>query len=200
MTAITTRIWTIGHSNLDWPKFARLLEIAQVAILADVRSSPLSRMAHFNQTSLKARLNASGVAYIFMGAELGGRPARGEPADYEQMAREPLFEAGLSRVEETAARGRLALMCSEHEPLECHRCLLVGRRLVERGKEVAHILRDGRIEPHETTEDRLLKLTRQTADDLLETRADRLCRAYRNQNHRICRLGVKQSASPAPSR
>ena len=132
--------------------------------------------------------------------ELGGRPAHGEPADYAQMALNPLFKEGLSRVEETAVGDRLALMCSEHEPLECHRCLLVGRRLVERGMEVAHILRDGRVEPHATTEDRLLKLARQTADDLLETRAERLCRAYRNQNHRICRLGMKQGAGHAPSR
>ena len=194
------KIWTIGHSNLDWPKFASLLEIADIAVLVDVRSSPFSRLPQFNQLALRDRLKASGSAYIFMGSELGGRPAHAEPADYEQMALNPLFEEGLSRVEETAVGARLALMCSEHEPLECHRCLLVGRRLVERGMEVAHILRDGRVETHETTEDRLLNIARQTADDLLETRAERLCRAYRNQNHRICRRGVKQGAGPAPSR
>jgi uncharacterized protein (DUF488 family) len=122
-----------------------------------------------------------------MGVELGGRPKCGGPADYEQMATNPLFIAGLSRIEEVASRSRLAMMCSEHEPLECHRCLLVGRRLVERGVDVAHILRDGTIEPHAATEDRLLKLTRQTESDLFASRADRLARAYRDQNLRLWR-------------
>jgi uncharacterized protein (DUF488 family) len=79
------------------------------------------------------------------------------------------------------------MMCSEHEPLTCHRCLLVGRRLVERCVDVAHILRNGRIEPHAETEDRLLKLTRQTESDLFASRADRLARAYRNQNLKLWR-------------
>ena len=101
------------------------------------------------------------------------------------MATNPLFMTGLDRVEELASRSRLVLMCSEHEPLECHRCLLVGRRLVERGVDVEHILRDGTIEPHAAAEDRLLKLTRQTESDLFASRADRLARAYRDQNLRL---------------
>ena len=82
---------------------------------------------------------------------------------------------------------RLALMCSEHEPLTCHRCLLVGRRLVERGVAVAHILRTGEIETNEATEERLLKLTRQSAPDLMATRQDRLAAAYRVQGLKITR-------------
>jgi uncharacterized protein (DUF488 family) len=78
-------------------------------------------------------------------------------------------------------------MCSEHEPLACHRCLLVGRRLVERGFSVAHILRDGTIEPNEITKDRLLAITRQTESDLLASRADRIATAYRVQGLRIAR-------------
>ena len=76
-------------------------------------------------------------------------------------------------------------MCSEHEPLNCHRCLLVGRRLVERGNDLAHILRDGTIEPNTATEERLLARTRQTDADLFAPRAERLARAYCNQSLRI---------------
>jgi hypothetical protein len=76
-------------------------------------------------------------------------------------------------------------MCSEHEPLTCHRCLLVGRRLVERGVGVAHILRDGTIESNEKTEDRLLALTRQTDRDLFISRADRVVAAYHVQGVKI---------------
>ena len=101
------------------------------------------------------------------------------------MAASPLFAEGIARVEGLAARTRPALMCSEHEPLTCHRCLLVSRRLVERGAELAHILRDGVIEPNEATEDRLLALTRQIDADLFAPRTERLASAYRNQALRI---------------
>jgi len=180
-------VYTIGHSSHEWAQFTALLGASKITALADVRSSPSSRYPHFSRAALKARLNAAGVEYQFMGVELGGRPRCGGPADYEQMATNPLFIAGLDRIEKLATRSRLVMMCSEHEPLTCHRCLLVGRRLVELGVDVAHILRDGTIEPHAATEDRLLKLTRQTENDLFASRADRLARAYRDQNLRLWR-------------
>ena len=130
-------------------------------------------------------LPAAGIDYLFLGLELGGRPKGDCIPDYELMAASPLFAEGIAHVEEIAPRTRLALMCSEHEPLTCHRCLLVGRRLVERGVEVAHILRDGTVEPNEDTEDRLLALTRRTERDLFAPRADRIAAAYRTQGLKI---------------
>ncbi len=189
-------VWTVGHSNLEWTQFEQLLAATDINALADVRSWPSSRSPHFSRPALKARLNASGVAYVYLGLELGGRPRNGVAADYEAMARQPLFLEGLSKVEAIASRARLALMCSEHEPLTCHRCLLVGRRLVEHGVEVAHILRDGRIESHEQTEERLLKLNRQSERDLLASRDERLARAYVIQNQRLWRGGAIKQRRP----
>jgi uncharacterized protein (DUF488 family) len=177
-------VFSVGHSNHDWPTFKRLLDTAEIGAVADVRSSPASRLPHFNRATLKDRLNATGIAYVFLGLELGGRPKGGVP-DYELMAGIPLFAEGIEQIEEIAPRARLALMCSEHEPLTCHRCLLVGRRLVERGIGVAHILRDGAVESNDDTEERLLALRRQTERDLFVPRADRLVAAYRAQGLRI---------------
>ena len=185
-----TTVWTLGHSTHDWHSFERLLTAADIGAVADVRSWPSSRLPHFSRPALQARLNASGIAYLYLGLELGGRPRNGVAADYEARAMQPPFQEGLSKVQAIAARARLALMCSEHEPLTCHRCLLVGRRLVERGVEVAHILRDGRVEAHATTEERLLKLTRQSENDLLASRDDRLARAYRIQNQTLWRSRI----------
>ena len=192
-------IWTLGHSNHDWPNFANLLALAGIEVLGDVRSSPSSRTPHFNQSQLRSRLAAARIEYVFLGAELGGRPSNGSAADYEAMATEPSFLAGLDKVEAVASSARLALMCSEHEPLHCHRCLLVVRRLVERGVEVAHILRDERIEPHQGAEDRLLRLTKLSEADLLASRADRLALAYRAQNQRLWRTN-RTPAAPRPGR
>ena len=178
--------FSIGHSSHAWPTFQRLLERAEIGVVVDVRSHPISRLPHFNRAALKERLNAAGIGYVFLGLELGGRPRGGVP-DYERMAASPMFADGLAKVEAMAAHTRPALMCSEHQPLTCHRCLLLGRRLAERGNDLAHILRDGTIEPNAATEDRLLALTRQTDADLFAPRAERLARAYRNQGLRITR-------------
>jgi uncharacterized protein (DUF488 family) len=181
------KVVTIGHSNHDWPHFLHLLEIANMGVVADVRSYPSSRLPHFNASTLKARLAAAGISYVYLGRELGGLTTDGSLPDYDRMAAAPAFLDGIVRVEEIAARTLLALMCSEHEPLNCHRCLLVGRHLALRGAAIAHILRDGTIEPNAATEDRLLKLTRQSEGDLLASRADRLAAAYRAQALRITR-------------
>jgi uncharacterized protein (DUF488 family) len=183
-----TIVFTIGHSNLNWPTFQCLLVRAEIGVVVDVRSNPVSRLPHFNRAALKERLNAAGVGYVFLGLELGGRPRTGGVPDYEKMAASPLFAEGIAQVEEMATRTRPALMCSEHEPTTCHRCLLVGRRLAERGVSVAHILRERTIEPNEVTEDRLLALTRQTERDFLATREDRVRAAYRIQGLRIARV------------
>jgi hypothetical protein len=124
---------------------------------------------------------------VYLGDELGGRPKDGGIRDYERMAASPLFAEGIEQVEQIATRARVALMCAEHEPLACHRCLLVGRHLALRGAEIVHILRNGATEPHAVTEDRLLAMTGQSEGDLLASRAERLAAAYRAQALRITR-------------
>ncbi|MBI1683752.1 DUF488 domain-containing protein [Caulobacter hibisci] len=178
------RVLTIGHSNHGWDRFSELLRGAGVTAVADVRTSPWSRHTpQFNRETLAARLKSEGVAYVFLGAELGGRPEGAHlfdqgVADYEAMAIEPRFREGLDRVVKGAKTHLVALMCSEKEPLDCHRCLLVSRRLQERGLAVAHIHPDGAVEPHETTEHRLLVCEGLEHEDIFEGRESRLARAY----------------------
>ena len=74
-----TKIWTVGHSSHDWPDFKRKIAEADINAVADVRSRPVSRFAHFNREQLKSRLNASRIEYFFFGLELGGRPPTGGP-------------------------------------------------------------------------------------------------------------------------
>ena len=101
-------------------------------------------------------------------------------ADYEAMAERPEFRAGLDRVIDEARRHRVCLLCSEREPLDCHRCLLVGRALAERGLTPGHIRADGSLEPHAVSEQRLLALAGGEAD-LFRDPASRLADAYRRR-------------------
>jgi uncharacterized protein (DUF488 family) len=177
---------TIGHSNLAAERFMALLTGAGVTAIADVRSVPFSRWCPwFSGKALAERLAGEQIAYVALGDALGGRPSdpklyRDGIADYEAMAARPEFAAGLARVMDASARQRVCLLCAEREPLDCHRCLLVGRALCERGLTLGHIRPDGSIEPHTATEERLLAVAGGEAD-LFRGSADRLAHAYRRR-------------------
>lgn len=187
MTAVQAcDLMTIGHSNLAADRFIALLKNAGVTAVADVRSVPFSRWCPwFSSKALATRLAAEDVAYVALGDELGGRPRdpqlyRDGVADYEAMAERPEFRAGLDRMIDEARRHRVCLLCSEREPLDCHRCLLVGRALAERGLTPGHIRADGSLEPHAVSEQRLLALAGGEAD-LFRDPASRLADAYRRR-------------------
>ena len=176
MSAGTPTVLTIGHFNHALEAFGALLGAHGVTMVADVRSAPYSRFnPHFNRKALDAALGERGIAYLFLGRALGGRPEDRACYDegrvrYDRVARTPLFREGLGRVVEEAARERVALMCAEKEPLACHRTILIGRCLVAEGIAVAHILADGTLEPHDATMDRLLDSLKLPAGDLLQSR------------------------------
>ena len=101
------------------------------------------------------------------------------------MAQAPAFMAGLERVIEGAQSHRIALMCSERDPLTCHRCLLVRRALTERGARVSHVLDSGERVSHGAIEDELLARTGRAGDDLFAPRAGRLAAAYRDHARKV---------------
>lgn len=162
-----------------------MLQPYDIGVVLDVRSNPRSRLFHFNKPELRYRLNAAGISYLQMGDQLGGFPRVGR-IDYEAMASTTSFSEGIIQVLGIAARCRPVLMCSEHEPLECHRCLLVGRYLVEQHRvHLAHIQRDGSIEEHSETEERLLQKWGANVSDLFQNRANQLAAAYRLQARKL---------------
>jgi uncharacterized protein (DUF488 family) len=145
-------VWTVGHSNHAFDDFAQLISGQRIEFLIDVRSYPYSRHApQFNREELETRLTALGIRYLFLGAELGGRPTREEHYDpeghalYGPMSEEDSFRAAVDRLIEGARRYRIALVCSEGNPQDCHRRLLVGKVLADRGVALGHILPDGSI-------------------------------------------------------
>ena len=163
-------IFTVGHSNHSLERFLQLLAGPRITAIADVRSKPHSRWApQFNKEALGTALRENDVAYVFLGKELGGRPE--DPAllkdgrpDYSAMSRSEIFRAGIERIIEGAKTHRIALLCAERDPLDCHRFLLVGRHLASRSLPVAHILAGGEVEAQEQTESRFR--TRNPTGDL----------------------------------
>ena len=113
----------------------------------------------------------AGIAYTFLGRELGARSDN--PACYQEgkvqfdrLAQEPIFAEGIGRVIQGMQRYRIALLCAEKDPLDCHRALLVARKLSETGITISHIHADGVLESHQALESRLLAACKLPAGDL----------------------------------
>lgn len=177
-------VYTIGHSNHSMEKFIELLAAHGVTAVADVRSHPYSRFnSQFNRERLQADLKRAGLAYVFLGRELG---ARSEDQDcylegkvqYDRLARTPLFQEGLARLAQGCRTNRIALMCAEKDPLTCHRAILVCRHLAALSIDAQHILEDGRIESHDEALTRLLTELGFPENDLFRSRDDMILEAY----------------------
>ena len=145
-------MFTVGHSNHSAEKFVRLLKGYGIEVVVDTRSHPYSRHApRFNASALEALMSKDDIGYLFLGVELGGRPegeAFYDPAgrvDYALIGRSRPFLDGISRLEQEIRARTVALLCSEEDPARCHRRLLVGWALEERGLTLRHIRGDGSI-------------------------------------------------------
>lgn len=173
-------IKTIGHSTHAIERFVDLLKAGGVETLVDVRSTPYSRrFPQFGRERLAKTLAESGIGYLFAGAALSGKSG----ASYEASAARPEFRDALGELIAHAGDRTLCLMCAEKEPLDCHRTVLVSRRLAERGVEIEHLLADGRTEPHAAVEERLLG---KRGPDLFSTdRATQLAEAYATRERKM---------------
>jgi uncharacterized protein (DUF488 family) len=164
-----------------------LLTQHQIQVVVDVRSSPYSRYnPQYNQSALEASLKNHGIRYLFLGKELGARSEDpgcyvGGRVQYRRIAQTESFRSGIERVKKGSQSYRIALMCSEKEPLDCHRTLLVSRVLSEEGMSVRHIHADGSLEEHDKAMDRLMELTSIPGQDLFRTRGELLEEALAKQ-------------------
>ncbi len=190
MRTTGSTVLTIGHSTHPIEAFIDLLQRHGVTALADVRAAPYSRFnPQFNRETLAGSLDAPGIAYVFLGSELGGRsedPGCYENGriSYERLGGTRSFRKGLERVAQGATNHRIALMCAEREPLECHRCLLVAPALDARGVAVAHIRSEGGLELHADAMRRLLGHTRHARFDREPTVVPSLPHGTDHRRHR----------------
>ncbi len=149
-------VFTVGHSNHPLGKFVALLQQHRIESVVDVRSSPHAQYAtQFNRNDIERTLEAEGIRYRFLGNLLGGKPERAEFYDdrgyvlYDRVAESPSFQQGIHQLLEVIQSCRACLLCSEEDPAQCHRRLLIGRVLRERGIELVHIRADGRLQTEE---------------------------------------------------
>ena len=203
MTLVRNVVLTVGHSDHSLDTFVALLQQHGVTAVADVRSVPYSRFnPQFNKEALDRSLKANRIKYVFLGRELGGRSDdrscyENGRVRYARLAHTELFRSGIERVIRGAKEHRIALMCAEKDPLECHRTLLVARTLEERGVTVEHILAGGQLESHADAMVRLLDVVGLPHEDLFRAREDLIADALARQEERVAYVDEKKAAEIA---
>lgn len=184
-------LFTIGYSPHTLDSFLGILKKYQISALADVRSSPYSQFKpEFNKDSLKDFLKEKKIAYVFLGDYCGARVE--DPScyvngkvDYKLLAENQKFKEGLERIKKGMENFRIALMCTEKDPITCHRTILICRNLLSAEIKIKHILGNGKIEEHKDSEHRLMKLFNLNHPDLYLTEQQRLDDAYSRQGEKI---------------
>ncbi len=196
-------IFTVGHSTHELDHFIALLTAHGISTVADVRSDPYSRIPHFNRDALAAALKTRNIAYEHFGRELGARRAEENcyidgQAVYELIAALPLFRQGIDRLLHTARQHVVALMCSEKEPLDCHRTVLVCRHLRPYETQINHILANGELESHPAAEHRLMELMGMSPEqgNLFADRQQLIEQAYQARGKEIAYRADLQGATP----
>ncbi len=184
-------LFTVGHSTHPIQVFLRLLTTNNVSAIADVRSSPYSRVnPQFNREALKAQLKMIGIAYAPLGHELGARTDdrscyENGKVQYGRLARTSLFRAGLKRLLGGMQTHRVALMCAEKDPITCHRMVLVCHALRHESLDIFHIRADGSLETNAEAERRMVEAVSLPERDLFTSGDEMIEEAYRLQGDRI---------------
>ena len=201
------RLYTVGHSNQTQEEFLELLKSHDVNCIVDVRSVPASKYtSQFNMEPLKWFLKNHDIQYLHFGEEFGARRTDCLDADgqvnFELAVETPNFKRGVERLMKGLEKGfRIALMCSEANPLECHRFSLVSRYFYDNGLDVQHILKGAELAPHKVLEDEMIaeflrsrKYHLSEVDELFGTYSAEAQRrdAYRQKNREI---GFQQTQS-----
>jgi hypothetical protein len=92
---------------------------------------------------------------------------------------------GIDRLIKGSMTEQIAVMCSEGEPLNCHRTVLIARVLTEYGITVEHVHGDGWVESHSSAMERLLDKFGLAEPELFRTPAERIEDALSRQEERI---------------
>jgi uncharacterized protein (DUF488 family) len=188
-------IFTIGHSTHSLEVFLDLLHAYGITHLIDVRSMPASKYnPQFNKAPLSGFLKNHGIQYLHFGREFGARHTEAEVldaegrVDFDLIRQTPAFRNGMDRIRQLLEKqSKVVLMCSESDPMECHRFSMIAFAIEQASIEVQHILKDKTLISNIRLENQLLKKFNKKIPhpDLFNpdiTMEDQLRAAYRLHN------------------
>lgn len=190
-------LYTIGHSTYPVKNIIQLLQHFNIHYVLDVRSMPYSKYApQYNKDTLSNTLKSNDITYAYMGKYFGARQLDENYypegyLDFELFRGSELFKSGLNNVQKGLEKYNIALMCTEKNPFDCHRAIMVSRGFELVGINVQHILHDFTSISQEELNNQLLECYfpdrgQITLFDNIEKTAEQyLIDAYRERNKEI---------------
>jgi uncharacterized protein (DUF488 family) len=157
-------IFAIGHSNYPYDKLIEMIKKYNINCVVDIRETPYSKYnIQYNREALKESLKESGFLYVYMGHEFGAKRLSKESynnegyADFEKVIKEEIFLNGVERIKKGIDMGyKMVLLGAMQDPIRCHRSIMVGRYLNEKGFDVKYILHEGDLVNQDYIEEDLL--------------------------------------------
>lgn len=148
------KIFTVGHSNLEFDQFVGMLEASGVRAVVDVRKLPGSRKyPWFNDDQLAQHLPGHGIEYSrnegltgrrnvskTVPFEVNGNWRNRSFHNYADHALGDEFAQSLQALREQARTCPTVIMCSEAVWWRCHR-RIIADHLLAHGDNVQHIMR-----------------------------------------------------------
>ena len=195
------RVYTIGHSTEPIECLINRLKQYQIHYVVDVRSVPYSQFAtQYNGDLLKVTLKEAGIGYLYMGGVFGARQENERYyneqgiLDFEMYQKSPIFQNGAARIENGVMKGyRLVFLCSEKDPIDCHRNIMVARYFFNKGYSVGNIMIDGTLQEQEEIEERLLDKyfpdrNELTLFEMIEGKREK--REYIEEAYHLCNMEI----------
>ncbi len=166
-------LYSIGYATKPIDVFIQQLQQHSITAVADVRSVPFSKVFYdYHQPAIQKHLRAAGIHYVYLGAELGPRSKDETHYDsdgqvqFDRLRQSHIFTLGIQRLQSGLKKGhRIALMCAEKDPANCHRSLLIGYHLGNvLHTSIQHITHSGQLESQSELEARLPHLHKMEQD------------------------------------
>jgi uncharacterized protein (DUF488 family) len=125
-------IFTIGYAGFEIENFIKVLKEHHINSLIDVRSSPFSKIySDYNKPLLHKTLQNRGIIYRNYNREFGARQEDkmyypNGYLDFSMFTRSRMFIEGMEKIIKAIPLGyKFVLMCSEKDPITCHRTIMV---------------------------------------------------------------------------
>lgn len=185
-----SHLFSIGYATKPIDIFLQQLRDHNIAAIADVRSVPYSKVFHdYHREPLAATLKKQGIAYVYLGEELGPRSKddshynEKQQVQFDRLMQSSPYLQGVQRLQAGLAKGmNIAMMCAEKDPADCHRSLLIAYHLKkELSIQVQHITHDGSLESQAAMEQRLLQ-EHKLGNDLFLTGEEQVTLAWQLQS------------------
>ena len=189
---VVNELYTIGYAGFCIQDFIDLLKYKKIQVVIDIRSIPYSKhFSEYNKENLQAFLKGYDIYYRNYAKEFGAQQENKDYyseegfLDFKEFSLSESFKSGINKLKTIMEKDYVfVLMCSEKDPFECHRSIMVSRSFEKSVYRVNHLLLNGDVITQEKIEDRLLdKYFPNKQLSLFGT--DTLAQAYRKRNFEI---------------